>query len=179
MAKDESPTNDAGLHRRSNTHETAGGDDESVSEGLRVRTIIFLEGQFRGRPQERLVDRTEATTADDTGLVETTTIRLKAAGGCGHLLHTSQETGLQCTSCVRLRRPDPSILCTECAADDRNACSVCNTIVCYQCRQQRWIDGELKTVCRACIRTKLRWQLIATVARYGAVAAGACYIVFC
>jgi hypothetical protein len=178
MAKDENGTNDADLGRLLDGHPAVGTNDEAVSEGLRVRTEIFLEGQFRGRPEERLVDRIEATTADESGLVETTTLRMKAASGCGHVLHAAPEMGLQCTSCVRLRRPEPGILCIDCAADDRNACSVCNTIVCHECRQQRWIEGELRNACRACLRTRIRWQRVVTIAKYGAIAAGVLYIIF-
>lgn len=178
MAKDAIHSSEADIGRPLDTHTTVGDDDDSTSEGLRVRTLIFLQGRFRGQPNDPVVNRTEATTADENGLVETTTLRMKTASGCGHVLHTAQEMGLQCVSCIRLRRPEPNILCTECANDDRNACSVCNTIVCHECRQQRWMDGELKHVCRACIRTRIRWQFVATMAKYVVVAAGAYYIIF-
>jgi len=149
MAKHELHNGDADLDRALDTRVDVGADDDSGSEGLR-----------------------------ESGLLETTTIRLKAASGCGHILHVGQEMGLQCTSCIRLHRPEPNILCTECANDDRNACSVCNCVVCHKCRQQRWMDGELKNVCRACLRTRVRWQFIAAVARYVAVAAGVFYLLF-
>ena len=179
MAKDDSQSGDTDLSRPSDTNGIGGGESESVSEGLRVRTLVFLEGRFRGQPDEPLVDRTQATTTDATGLLETTSTRFKVAAACGHVVHTGQELGLQCTSCIRLHRPEPSLLCTECARDDRNACSVCNAIVCRACRQQRWMEGELRTVCRACIRTRLRWQLIKTTARYVAAAVGLYYVIFC
>jgi len=178
MAKHELHNGDPDVDRPLDTRVDVGADDDSGSEGLRVRTLIFLQGQFRGAPNDPVVHRTEATTADESGLLETTTIRLKAASGCGHILHVGQEMGLQCTSCIRLHRPEPSILCTECANDDRNTCSVCNCVVCHECRQQRWMDGELRNVCRACLRTRVRWQFITVVARYVAVAAGVFYLLF-
>jgi hypothetical protein len=178
MAKYEIHSGDADLGRPLDTDTTVGDDDDFSSEGLRVRTLIFLQGRFRGDPNDPVVNRTEATTADEGGLVETTTHRLRTASGCGHVLHTAQEMGLQCTSCIRLHRPEPNILCTECANDDRNSCAACNTIVCHECRQQRWMDGELKNVCRACVRTRIRWQFVTMTARYAAVAAGLFYLLF-
>jgi len=178
MAKHELHNGDADLDRALDTRVDVGADDDSGSEGLCVRTLIFLQGRFGGAPDDPVVNRTEATTADENGLVETTTFQMKTATGCGHVLHNAQEMGLQCTSCIRLRRPESNILCTECANDDRNTCSVCNCVVCHECRQQRWMDGELRNVCRACLRTRVRWQFITAVARYVAVAAGVFYLLF-
>jgi len=102
MAKHELHNGDADLDRALDTRVDVGADDDSGSEGLRVRTLIFLQGRYGGAPNDPVVNRTEATTADESGLLETTTIRLKAASGCGHILHVGQEMGLQCTSCIRL-----------------------------------------------------------------------------
>ncbi len=149
-------------------------DEGSSNEAMETRTLIFLDGQFMGKTDEPLVNKVETTSAEH-GLKETTEIRLKSGSGCAHILHTGAELGSSCVSCTRLNK-EPLILCSECAKDPDNFCYVCNSICCWQCRDQRWLDGEMRVVCRACIRTTLRIRLLKHVIKWLIIAAALYYL---
>jgi len=155
------------------------GDDiddiESSPHEMETRTRIFLDGPFTGGQDEVLVDKTETTSAED-GLVETTTIKLKTASGCGHLLHTASEAGLSCVSCARLHK-EPLILCSECAKNPDNICFVCNSVCCWKCRRERRIDGEKRIVCEACVKSTLRLKLIKQIMKWFLIAAAIYYLI--
>ena len=156
------------------------GDDvdaieTSSDETMETRTRIFLDGPFTGGQDEVLVDKAETTTAEN-GLIETTQIRLKTASACGHILHTGSEAGLRCVSCNRLGK-EPLILCSECAKNPDNICYVCNSVCCWQCRDERRIDGEKRIVCKACVKTTLRLKLIKQIVKWLLIAGAVYYII--
>jgi len=169
MAKDEQ--NNAELPEKEATEQNdqdgdiIGSQDE---EGMDVRTLIFLEGQVKAG--EPLVDKAEITAAGDS-YQETTQIKLKTASGCGHVLHTGAEAGLTCLSCQRIGRPEPKILCSECSKNPANICYICSTPCCYACKDVRFIDGEMRIVCRACIRSTLRIRLLKQIIKWALIAA--------
>ncbi len=137
-------------------------------EGMDVRTLIFLEGQVKAG--EPLVDKAELTGGGDT-YQETTTIKLKTSSGCGHVVHTAAEAGLTCLSCQRLGRPEPRTLCSECSKNPALICYICSTACCYVCRDTRFIDGEMRIVCRACTRSTLRIRLLKQMIKWALIAA--------
>lgn len=149
-----------------------GGDIEDTSEGLETRTLIFLDGQFKGQPDELLVNKIETT-----GLEERIEIRLKTATACGHVLHTGSEAGLRCVSCSRLGKKDPLIFCSECAKNPENICFICNSVCCYLCRRQRRIDSENRLVCLACVKTTLRVELVKGLIKWLLIGAGILYLI--
>jgi len=160
------------------THDKTASQHEHIDDvgnasddvgAIETRTIISLDGQFKGEPGEPLVNKTESTTAEE-GLVESINIKLKTASGCGHVLHTGNEAGLRCVSCGRLDK-EPLILCSECAKNADNICFVCNSVCCYLCRRKRRIDGEDRLVCLACVKTTLRLKLIRQIIKWLLVAA--------
>ena len=156
--------------------ENLSDDIDAPSDGtMETRTQIFLDGQFKGETDEPLVNKVETTTAED-GLVETTEIRLKTAQ-CGHVLHTASEAGLSCMSCLRQRTKEPSILCSECAKNPDNICYVCNSVCCWQCRDERRIDGEKRVVCSACVRTTLRLKFVKQIVKWLLIAGALYYII--
>ena len=157
-------------HQQEHNDDVDNGSD--VAGTIETRTIISLEGQFKGEPGEPLVNKTESTTAEE-GLLESVNIKLKTASGCGHVLHTGNEAGLRCVSCSRLGK-EPLILCSECAKNADNICFVCNSVCCYRCRKERRIDSEARLVCLACVRSTLRLKLIKQIIKWLLVA-GAVY----
>jgi hypothetical protein len=155
-----------------------GNDVEGAFDGLRTQTLIFLEGQFKGQANEPLVNKLKTTTADERSSLETTEIRLKAAAGCGHILHTSAEAGVACLSCGRLGK-EPLLLCAECAKSHENVCYICNAAACYRCRRERrlTIDGEKRVVCEACIKSTLRIRLLKEIIKWLFIAGALYYVV--
>jgi len=149
-------------------------DATDAAGAIETRTIISLDGQFKGEIGEPLVNKVETTTAKD-GLVETTEIRLKTAQ-CGHVLHTASEAGLSCVSCARLHK-EPLILCSECAKNPDNICFVCNSVCCWKCRRERRIDGEKRIVCEACVKSTLRLKLIKQIMKWFLIAAAIYYLI--
>ena len=150
-------------------------DATDAAGAIETRTIISLDGQFRGEPGEPIVNKTESTTAED-GLIESVDIKLKTASGCGHVLHTGNEAGLRCVSCCRLRK-EPLILCSECAKNPDNICFVCNSVCCWKCRRERRIDGENRLVCLACVKSTLRLKRFKLIIKWLLVAAAIYYLV--
>jgi len=152
------------------------GDTERPSEGtMETRTVIYIDGQYSGQADEPLVNKVETTSAED-GLIETTEIKLKTASGCGHVLHTGSEAGDACLSCRRLNQ-EPLIFCNECAKNPDNLCYVCNSICCWKCRDERRVDGEMRVVCKACIRSTLRLKLLKQIIKWLFIAAALYYLV--
>jgi hypothetical protein len=152
------------------------GDIRGASEGIETRTLIFLDGQFEGRADEALVNKVETTNAEN-GLKETTEIRLKAASGCGCILHTGAEAAVACLSCRRLRK-EPLILCKECAQKPENICYICTAASCYNCRREKhFLDAEKRVVCKACVRSTLRVRLLKQIIKWLIIAAGIYYII--
>lgn len=171
MAKDEQnnvelPENEA-TEQNGQDGDIIGSHDD---EGMDVRTLIFLEGQVKAG--EPLVDKAEFTGGGDT-YEEKTTIKLKTASGCGHIVHTAAEAGLTCLACQRLGRPEPHVLCSECSKNQNPAitCYICSTPCCYACRDIRFIDGEMRIVCCACIRSTLRIRLLKQIIKWALIAA--------
>ena len=151
------------------------GNASDVAGAIETRTIISLDGQFKGEPGEPIVNKTESTTAED-GLIESVDIKLKTASGCGHVLHTGNEAGLRCVSCCRLRK-EPLILCSECAKNPDTICFVCNSVCCWKCRRERRIDGENRLVCLACVKSTLRLKRFKLIIKWLLVAAAIYYLV--
>ncbi len=148
----------------------------SDNETLETRTIIYVDGQVRAG--EPLVDKVESTDAKE-GLKETTEIRYKTASGCGHVLHTGAEAGVACLSCQRLGR-EPLIICAECSKDPTNNncyCYICRAPCCYDCRDNRWLDGQMRVVCKACIRSTLRLRILKAIIKWLLIAAGIYYLI--
>ena len=163
MAEDIEPDGDI-IDVQSAGQENGNDDIEAQPEdaGIQTKTLIYLDGQVKAG--EPLVDKLETTTAED-GLQETTEIRLKSAD-CGHVVHTGSEAGVSCLSCRRLSKEEPLILCAECAKNPDNVCSICHTACCWECRDERLIDGEQKAVCKACIRSTLRLRMIKNIIKW-------------
>jgi len=157
--------------------ENLNGDDiEGASDGLETRTLIFLDGQFNGQIDEALVNKVETTNAEE-GLKETTEIRLKAASGCGCILHTAAEAAVVCLSCRRLHK-EPLVLCKECIKKPENICYVCNAACCYRCRREkRFLDGQKRVVCKACLRSTLRLRLLKQIIKWLLIGAGIYYLI--
>lgn len=152
-------------------------DSEGSSEGIETRTLIFLDGQFEGQPDEALVNKVETTNAEE-GLKETTEIRLKAASGCGCILHTGAEAAVVCLSCRRLHKKEPLILCKECVQKPENICYICSAACCYRCRREKhFLDGEKRVVCKACVRSTLRLRLLKQIIKWLLIGAGIYYII--
>jgi len=160
-------------------HEHINGSDieESCTDDSETRTLIYLDGQFKGQTDELMVNKVESTGSEDDAIIETTEIRLKAASGCGHILHISNEAGLACLSCRRLGK-EPLILCAECAKSPENICFICNAPCCYNCRREtRFIDGEKRVVCKACIKSTLRIRLLKQIVKWLLIGAGVLYVI--
>ena len=154
-----------------------GGDMRDASDDTENRTFIYLDGQFKGQKNELLINKVESTSIEEDSLRETTEIRLKTASGCGHVMHTSAEAGLACLSCQRLGN-EPLILCIECAKDSGNICYFCNAAICHRCRRERrFIDGENRVVCKACIKSTLRLRLIKQLIKWLLIGAGIYYLI--
>ena len=153
------------------------GDIKDASDDTETRTFIYLDGQFKGQKDELLINKVESTSIEEDSLRETTEIRLKTASGCGHVMHTSAEAGLACLSCQRLG-DEPLILCIECAKDSGNICYFCNAATCHRCRRERrFIDGENRVVCKACIKSTLRLRLIKQLIKWLLIGAGIYYLI--
>jgi len=153
------------------------GDMKDASDDSEVRTFIYLDGQFKGQRDELLVNKVETTSTEEDSLVETTEIRFKTASGCGHVLHTGSEAGVACLSCQR-RGDEPLILCIECAKDSENICYICNAATCYRCRRERrFIDGENRVVCKACIKSTLRIRFVKQLIKWFLIGAGIYYVI--
>lgn len=154
-----------------------GSDNGDTSGDSETRTLVYLDGQFKGQSDEPLVNKVETTSTEEDSLVETTEIRLKTASGCGHVLHTGSEAGIACLSCQR-RGDEPLILCAECAKSSENICYICNAASCYRCRRERrFIDGENRVVCRACIKSTLRLRLLKQLIKWLLIGAGIYYLI--
>lgn len=151
------------------------GDIEGSSDGIEERTLIFLDGQLTSGTDDPIIDKTETTNAGEEGLEEITQIKIKSAS-CGHVLHTSAEAGLACNSCRRLHK-EALVLCTECAKNPANVCYICNAPCCYQCRDERWLDGQMRIVCKACIRSTLRLRILKAIIKWLLILAGLYYLV--
>jgi hypothetical protein len=170
MAKDIQPNgdivNDQDIGQENHHDDIEGQLDDA---GIQTKTLIYLAGQVK--PGEPLIDKLETTTAEEEGLQEITEIRLRTASGCGHVVHVAAEAGLTCLSCQRMSRPEPRILCSECSKNNPDViCHFCRAPVCYACRDQRWVDGEKRIVCRACLST-LRLRIVKTIIKWLLVAA--------
>lgn len=159
--------------------QTLNGDDVTGGfDGLQEKTLIYLAGQFNGQANEPLVDKCQTTSVQDCGSVETTEIRLKTANGCGHVLHTGAEAGVACLSCKRLHRRESLILCAECAKNALNICWLCNAASCYRCRREkRFIDGEKRVICEACIKSTLRIGLLKQLIKWSIISGAIYYII--
>lgn len=152
-------------------------DMQDASDDTETRTFIYLDGQFKGQKDELLVNKVESTSIEEDSLRETTEIRLKTASGCGHVMHTSAEAGLACLSCQR-RGDEPLILCIECAKDSGNICYFCNAAACHRCRRERrFIDGENRVVCKACIKSTLRIRFVKQLIKWLLIGAGIYYLI--
>lgn len=176
MGKDDILDSDIIVYDQTDGEQKLNGDIEGASEGIQTQTLIFLDGQFQGLPDEALVNKLE-TTYVENGLKEATQIRLKAASGCGCILHTGAEASVVCLSCRRLHK-EPLILCKECAIKPENICYICNAACCYRCRREkRFLDSEKRVVCKACARSTLRLKLLKQIVKWLLIAAGIYYII--
>lgn len=177
MAKDNIQRDGNTIDEQIADRENLNSDDiEGASEGIETKTLIFLDGQFEGQPDEALVNKVETTNAEE-GLKETTEIRLKAASGCGCILHTGAEAAVVCLSCRRLHK-EPLVLCKECTRKPENICYICNAACCYRCRREkRFLDGEKRVVCMACVKSTLRLRVLKQLIKWALIAAGIYYII--
>lgn len=153
-------------------------DVAGACDGIQEKTLIYIDGQFKGRTNELLINKCQTTRVEDCGSVETTELRWKYASGCSHILHTGAEAGVACLSCRRLGREEPLILCAECAKNALNVCWICNAACCYKCRRERPIvDGEKRVICEACIKSTLRIWLLKQLAKWLIVAGAVYYLI--
>ncbi len=152
-------------------------DVTGACDGLQEKTLLYITGPFNGQVNEPLVDKCQTTSVQDCGSVETTEIRLKTANGCGHVLHTDAEAGVACLSCKRLHR-ESLILCAECAKNMLNICWICNAASCYRCRREkRFIAGEKRVICEACIKSTLRMGLLKQLIKWLIIAGAIYYLI--
>ena len=82
MAKDTQVNDDITNGETNGRHEHTDDVENTpdVAGAIETRTIISLEGEFKGEPGEPLVNKIESTTAEE-GLVESINVRGSGLGG--------------------------------------------------------------------------------------------------